>query len=248
MTALAFDITERLQTPVIVMSDLDLGMNDHISEPLVWDDGTRYDRGKVLDSAALNSNGRFGRYKDLDGDGIPYRTIPATDLTHGAFTTRGSSHDEYARYTEDSAEYKKNVDRLLKKWETAKSLVPPPEFFEAGSRVGSPHVSKVSNLGLVFFGTSTYSSEEALELLELEGIKLDAMRVRGFPFSDTVAEFIDLHEKIFVIEQNRDAQFRSLMLIELDADPKKLIKVLNYDGTPITADNICRQIKGIAKA
>ena len=243
MTALAFDITERLQTPVIVMTDLDLGMNDHISEPLEWDDSKIYDRGKVLDAAALNSNGRFGRYKDIDGDGIPYRTIPATDVTHGAFTTRGSSHDEYARYTEDSAEYKKNVDRLLQKWETAKSLVPAPEFYDAGSRVGSPHVSKGSPLGIVFFGTSTYAAEEAIELLEQDGIKLDALRVRGFPFNDAVADFVDSHQKMFIVEQNRDAQFRSLMLIELDADPKKLLKVLNYDGTPITADNICRQIK-----
>jgi len=243
MTALAFDLTERLQTPVILMSDLDLGMNDHVSEPLQWDDDRKYDRGKVLDAAALNSNGRFGRYKDLDGDGIPYRTIPATDLTHGAFTTRGSSHDEYARYTEDSAEYKKNVDRLLQKWETAKALVPAPEFFEAGSRIGRSQVSKASNLGIVFFGTSTYSAEEAIEFLEQDDIKLDAMRVRGFPFNDAVAEFIDSHEKVFVIEQNRDAQFRSLLMIEIDADPKKLIKVLNYDGTPITADNIFRQIQ-----
>ena len=130
----------------------------------------------------------------------------------------------------------------MKKWETAKSLVPAPEFFEAGSLVGSPLVSKSSTLGIVFFGTSTYSAEEAIELLENDGIKLDAMRVRGFPFNDSVVEFIDSHEKIFVIEQNRDAQFRSLMMIEFDADPKKLIKVLNYDGTPITADNIYRQV------
>jgi 2-oxoglutarate ferredoxin oxidoreductase subunit alpha len=132
---------------------------------------------------------------------------------------------------------------LLKKWETAKELVPGPEFFEAGSRVGGGQVSKASNLGIVFFGTSTYSAEEAIEFLEQDGIKLDAMRIRGFPFNDSVVQFIDSHEKVFVIEQNRDAQFRSLMMIELDADPKKLIKVLNYDGTPITADNIFRQIQ-----
>jgi 2-oxoglutarate ferredoxin oxidoreductase subunit alpha len=242
MTAAAFDLTERLQTPVIVVTDLDLGMNDHVSPPLQWDDSRVYDRGKLLDSAALNSNGKFGRYKDVDGDGVPYRTIPATDVDHGAFTTRGSSHDEFARYTEDSAKYKDNVDRLLRKWQTAKSLVPAPEFFEAGSRVAGLQVSKTSNLGIVFFGTSTYAAEEAIEMLEADGIKLDAMRVRAFPFNSDVVDFVNAHEQVFVVEQNRDAQFRSLMMIEFDADPKKLVKVLNYDGTPITADNIYRQI------
>jgi 2-oxoglutarate ferredoxin oxidoreductase subunit alpha len=243
MTATAFDLTERLQTPVIVVSDLDLGMNDHVSEPLTWDDSRVFDRGKLLDAAALNSNGKFGRYKDVDGDGVPYRTIPATDINHGAFTTRGSSHDEFARYTEDSSKYKANVDRLLRKWDTAKSFVPGPEFFEAGSRVAASQVPTASSLGIVFFGTSTYAAEEAIELLEADGIKLDAMRVRAFPFSASVVDFVNSHEQIFVVEQNRDAQFRSLMMIEFDADPKKLVKVLNYDGTPITADNIYRQIK-----
>ena len=248
MTAQAFDLTERLQTPVIVVTDLDLGMNDHICEPLEWNDERKYDRGKVMDAAALNSNGRFGRYKDVDGDGVPYRTIPATDIAHGAFTTRGSSHDEYARYTEDSAEYKRNVDRLLRKWETAKTLVPAPVFYPAGTSFanhpgGDVEVSKRSSLGIIYFGTSVYSAEEAIEMLAVDGIALDAMRVRAFPFNNDVVDFVNSHETVFVVEQNRDAQFRSLMMIEFDAEPKKLVKVLNYDGTPITADNIYRQIK-----
>lgn len=234
MTAISFDLAERLQTPIIVLTDLDLGMNDHVSDPLEWDNDRSYDRGKVLDAAALSSNGKFGRYKDIDGDGVPYRTIPATHLTLGAFTTRGSSHDENARYTEDSDKYKENVDRLLLKWETAKGLVPPPQFYQDGN---------TSTIGIVFFGTSTYAAEEAIELLSAEGVKLDAMRVRSFPFSKEVVDFVNSHETVFVVEQNRDAQFRTLMMVEFDADPKKLVKVLNYDGTPITADTIYTQIR-----
>jgi len=286
LTAEAFDLTEQLQTPVIVMTDLDLGMNDHITEPLVWDDTRQYNRGKVLTAEQLdrianastvaerassltengsgsngkvrqngNKNpglpghdgsnetageplqqfrGKFGRYLDIDNDGIPYRTIPGTHLTRGAFTTRGSSRDEYAVYTEDGDAYRRNVDRLLRKWDTAKELVPSPHFYQEENR---------SKNGIIFFGTSTFSAEEAIELLADEGIVLDAMRPLAFPFGKEFCEFVDSHECIFVIEQNRDAQFRSLMMIELGADPAKIVSVLNYDGTPITADNIYRQIK-----
>ena len=177
--------------------------------------------------------GKFGRYLDIDGDGIPYRTIPGAHLTQGAFTTRGSSRDEYAVYTEDGDAYKRNVDRLARKWETAKTLVPQPEFYQAVNQ--SPY-------GVVFFGTSVFAAEEAIDILKEEGITLDAIRVRAFPFAAAFEEFISSHEKVFVIEQNRDAQFRSLMMIEFDADPAKLISVLNYDGTPITADTIFKQI------
>lgn len=235
MTAGSFDLAEQLQTPVILMTDLDLGMNDHVSEPLNWDDGRKYNRGKVLDEGTLeNMSERYGRYLDVDGDGIPYRTIPGTHLTKGAFTTRGTSRDEYAVYTESGDAYKRNVDRLLKKWETAKELVPEPEFYQAEN--SSPY-------GVLFFGTSVYAAEEAFELLKAEGFSLDAMRVKAFPFGKKFVDFINSHEKIFIIEQNRDAQFRSLMLIELGINPEKLISVLNYDGTPITADNIFKQIK-----
>ncbi len=270
MTVDAFDLTERLQTPVIIMTDLDLGMNDHISEPLTWDDSRVYDRGKVLTSEQLdkiyhvmsngNGNGnnaeaqpdqeaehagdfleqfnsKWGRYLDIDDDGIPYRTIAGTNPTRGAFVTRGSSRDEYGVYTEDGAAYQRNVDRLAKKWETAATLVPEPEILSAS---GANEVRD----GVIYFGTSSYAAEEALEFLAADGIQLDAMRARGFPFGESFRDFVDAHERIFVIEQNRDAQFRSLMMIELGVDASKLISVLNYDGMPITADNIYRQIKG----
>ncbi len=234
MTAETFDLAERLQTPVILMTDLDLGMNDHVCQPLNWDDAREYNRGKVLDAAALEKIEKFGRYLDTDGDGIPYRTIPATHETRGAFVTRGSSRDEYAVYTEDGATYQRNMDRLAKKWNTAKSEVPAPEFYQENNS---------SKYGVLFFGTSTYAAEEAIQLLKEENITLDAMRVRAFPFGKEFEDFIAAHEKVFVIEQNRDAQFKSLMMIELGINPEKLVSVLNYDGTPITADNILKQIQ-----
>lgn len=253
MTADAFDLTERLQTPVIVMTDLDLGMNDHITEPLAWDDSRSYDRGKVLTAEQLDAiysngtafKGKYGRYLDVDEDGIPYRTIAGTHVTKGAFTTRGSSRDEYAVYTEDSETYVRNVDRLMRKWETAKELVPQPVFYHPGMKHESApgDVAKGEKDGVIFFGTSIFSAEEAIEMLAAEGINLDAMRPRAFPFGKAFQEFVEAHERIFVIEQNRDAQFRSLMMIELEVDASKLISVLNYDGMPITADNIYRQIK-----
>lgn len=234
LTAESFDLAEKLQTPVIVMTDLDLGMNDHVSQPLEWDDKREYQRGKVLDAAELEKIEKYGRYLDVDGDGIPYRTIPGTHETKGAYVARGTSRDEYAVYTEDGGAYRHNMDRLLKKWQTAKEIVPAPEFYQANN---------LSNYGVLFFGTSVYAAEEAIELLKAEKISLDAMRVKAFPFGTEFVDFINSHEKIFVIEQNRDAQFRSLLMIELNVNPEKLISVLNYDGTPITADNILKQIK-----
>ncbi len=234
MTAESFDIAEELQTPVIVMTDLDLGMNEHVSPPFEWDDNREYQRGKVLDAAALEKIEKYGRYLDVDGDGIPYRTIPGTHESKGAFVTRGTSRDEYAVYTEDGLAYQRNVDRLLKKWNTAKKMVPAPEFYQ--EKNSSP-------FGVLFFGTSTYAAEEAIELLKQEQISLDAMRVKAFPFGEEFEDFINAHEKVFVIEQNRDAQFKSLMMIELGVNPEKLVSVLNYDGTPITADHIFQQIK-----
>lgn len=233
-TAESFDLAEKLQTPVIVMTDLDLGMNDHVSRPLEWDEKREYRRGKVLDAAALESAERFGRYLDVDGDGITYRTIPGTHKSKGAFVTRGTSRDENAVYTEDEGAYRRNMDRLTRKWNTAKEMVPAPEFYQE---------KDFSKYGVLFFGTSVYAAEEAIELLQQDQILLDAMRVKAFPFGKKFEDFINSHEKVFVIEQNRDAQFKSLMMIELGINPEKLISVLNYDGTPITADNILNQIK-----
>jgi 2-oxoglutarate ferredoxin oxidoreductase subunit alpha len=270
MTADAFDLTEQLQTPVIVMTDLDLGMNDHVTDPIEWDDTRVYNRGKVLTAAQLEQlggvagfpeietlenggqaptqpleqfRGKFGRYLDVDDDGIPYRTIPGTHSTKGAFVTRGSSRDEYAVYTEDGDVYRRNVDRLARKWNTAKELVPQPEFYPTTGSAAAEGESTIEN-GVIFFGTSTYAAAEAIEMLSEDGIELDAMRVRAFPFGKAFGEFVDAHERVFVIEQNRDAQFKSLMMIELGINPAKLVSVLNYDGMPITADNIWRQIKG----
>ncbi len=233
MTAEALDLAEQLQTPIMVMTDLDLGMNDHVSPPFEWDDNRIYHRGKVLTADYLENMPRFGRYLDVDGDGIPYRTYPGTHPTKGAYFTRGTSRDEYAVYTEDAAAYKRNMDRLMVKWETAKTMVPAPEVYQQKNHHGN---------GIIFYGTSKYAAEEAIDLLKEQGIHLDAMRIKAFPFNQTVEQFIATHDKIFVVEQNRDAQMRSLMMIEMGINPEKLVAVLNYDGMPITADTIMKQI------
>lgn len=235
MMADSFDFAELLQTPVILMTDLDLGMNDHISQPFAWDDKREYNRGKVLNAADLEKIEKFGRYLDVDGDGITYRTYPGTHPTKGSFFTRGTSRDEYATYTEDSDAYHRNMDRLIKKWNTAKEIVSPPQLYQEKNN---------SKNGILFFGTSQYAAEEAMDLLKEEKVIVDAIRIRAFPFNKTVEDFINSHDKIFVIEQNRDAQMKSLLMIELGINPEKLISVLNYDGLPITAENIIKQITG----
>ncbi len=232
-TVAAFDLADRLQTPVFMMSDLDLGMNNHVTPPLNWDDSKKYDLGKVLSAEDLDNMEEYGRYLDVDGDGICYRTIPGTHPTKGSFFTRGTSRDEYARYSEDGNVYVNVVNRLLKKWETTKTLVPGPRFRK--QEPGSPY-------GIIFFGTTRYAALEAIDLLVAEDILLDGMRILSFPFNDEVEAFIEEHEAIFVVEQNRDAQMRTLLINELEINPKKLIKVLNFDGMPITADTIKDQI------
>lgn len=239
MTADAFDLAERLQTPVILMSDLDLGMNDHVCLPPEWDDTRTYDRGKVLDGNQLESlTEKWGRYLDKDGDGICYRTIPGTHPKLGSYFTRGSSHDEFAAYTEDSDTYQRIMLRLGKKWQTAKGLVPKPEI----------HISDAgSGYGAVFFGTSTQASREALETLRSQGIMINTLRLRGFPFQDEVKAFIDRHNTVFVIEQNRDGQMRTLLINECAIRPDKLVSVTHFDGLPITAGHISDAIQQILK-
>ncbi|NMP31140.1 2-oxoacid:acceptor oxidoreductase subunit alpha [Thalassotalea sp. M1531] len=241
LTAQAFDLTERLQTPVILMSDLDLGMNDHMCEPFTWDDAREYDRGKVLNAEqldALTEKGeRFGRYNDVDSDGICYRTYPGTHPTKGAFFTRGTSRDPYAVYSEDGDVYVDNVDRLNRKFNTAKQILPKPML------VLAKNANKKSDIGLIYYGTSDASANEALDNLAAKGVFIDGMRLLAFPFHQTVEQFINDHEQVFVIDQNRDGQMRTLLVNELDALPSKLIKLLSYDGMPITAMNICRQIE-----
>lgn len=234
MSAKAFDLAERLQTPIIVLSDLDLGMNDNMCDALSWDDSTRYDRGKVLTAQDLDKMEVFGRYLDVDGDGICYRTYPGTHPSKGMFFTRGTSRDRMARYTEDGADYVDNMDRLLRKWETAKSWVPGPEL---------TRTDVSSRIGLIYFGTSNHACTEALDLLAEDGLSLNALRLRSFPFNHEVEAFIQSHDQVFVVEQNRDAQMRSLLVNELGVNPAKLLPVLNYDGAPITAQAIMTHIR-----
>jgi 2-oxoglutarate ferredoxin oxidoreductase subunit alpha len=229
--ARAFDLADRLQTPVLLMSDLELGMNDNLSEPFEWDDNRAYDRGKVLDAEDLDKVERFGRYLDVDGDGIGYRTYPGTHPDKGAFFTRGTSRDEYAAYTESPEIYEENMRRLLRKWQTAAGLVPTAEIASAGQRAG-----------ILYYGTTALPMQEALDLLEEEGIHLDTLRVRGFPFGKEVYQFVEEHEFIFVVDQNRDGQMKTLLVTEGELDPACLISVLYYAGLSISADTIVEQV------
>ena len=229
----ALDLADRFQTPVFVMMDLDIGMNDWLVPPLQWDPARKFDRGKVMTAEELEAGKDFGRYLDVDGDGVPYRTYPGTHPTRGAYFTRGTTKDRYARYTEEGGPYVDNMQRLLKKFETAKRFVPRPIKREA---------REATKYGAIYFGSTAPAMEEALEALEDRGIHLDTLRVRAFPFHDDVLDFIRDHEKVFVVEQNRDGQMRSLITIEGEVDPAKLVPILHYDGTPITARFIVKAI------
>ncbi len=224
--AAALDLADRLQTPVFVMTDLDIGMNQRLCKPFAWEEGRVLDRGKVMTAEMLEAGRDFGRYKDVDGDGIPWRTLPGTHATKGSYFTRGTTRDAYARYSERGPDYIYNVERLLTKFATAATLVPPPVIRK---------VRQKTRLGVIYFGSTSPAMHEALDALKQVGIHLDAMRLRAFPFPESVARFIDAHERVYVVEQNRDAQMHALLVNELDIDPARMVRVLHYDGTPITA-------------
>jgi 2-oxoglutarate ferredoxin oxidoreductase subunit alpha len=231
--AQALDLADRLQTPIFVMTDLDIGMNQRLCAPFAWDETRAYDRGKVMTAEELDAGREFGRYLDVDGDGIPYRTWPGTHPDKGSFFTRGTTKDAYARYSEAGPDYIYNVQRLLKKLDTAKSLVPQPVL----RRAPGP-----TRFGVIYFGSTSPSMNEALDALEADGVHVDALRLRAFPFPQAVVDFIEAHDQVFVVEQNRDAQLRGMLINELEFGPDRLPAVLHYDGTPITARFITQAI------
>lgn len=240
LSAQAFDIAEQLQTPVIVMSDLDLGMNDHLTTAFSWQDDKAYQRGKVLSAQQLDEVEVFGRYLDVDDDGICYRTLPGTHPDKGAYFNRGTSRNHFAGYTEKSADYVDNMERLTKKFINSVKFLPEPEIQQAKSR---------GQLGLIFFGTSSHPIAEAVDQLKEQGLIADCLRIRAFPFHQTIEQFIEEHscnnKQVFVIEQNRDAQMKSLLVNELQIDPNKLASILNFDGLPVTSHLIVESVLSI---
>ena len=235
-SALALDLADRLQTPVFVMTDLDIGMNTRLTAPFKWDDAHRYDRGKIMTREMLDAGADFGRYLEVDGDGIPYRTYPGTHPTKGGYFTRGTTRNPYAVYSETGPDYVYNVQRLQRKFETAKGLVPKPVLTPAKAP---------ARFGAIYFGSTSPAMQEALDALADRGIFVNALRVRGFPFQDEIADFVASHSKVFVVEQNRDAQLKTLLVNEADINPASLISLLHYDGTPITARFITQEIAEI---
>ncbi len=239
MAAQALDLAERLQTPVFLMTDLDIGMNQRLCKPLQWDDSRRYDRGKVMTAEMLEAGKEFGRYLDVDGDGIPFRTYPGTHPSKGGYFTRGTSKNAYAIYSEQGPDYKANMQRLLKKFETAKTLVPKPILNAS---------KEPARFGAIYYGSTSPAMAEALDALARQGIYVNALRLRSFPFQDEIFDFVASHSKVFVIEQNRDAQLKTLLVNDAGINPASLISVLHYDGTPITARYITAEIAEIVAA
>jgi 2-oxoglutarate ferredoxin oxidoreductase subunit alpha len=223
MAVTAFDLAERLQTPVFLLSDLDIGMNDWMVPELKWNDDYRPDRGKVLGPAELEKMDRFVRYLDVDGDGIAYRTLPGED-PKGAYFVRGSGHNRYGAYTEDGEQYQDVLDRLLVKWKTAKTLVPDAVLSKA---------DRSTKLGILAYGSSDGAVIEARDRLAEQGIHVDYLRIRAIPFSAEVEDFLRSHDTIFVVEQNRDAQMKSLLMMEANDIADRLVSILHYNGLPI---------------
>ena len=234
-SAQALDLADRLQTPIFVMTDLDIGMNQRLCEPFAWDDTQTYDRGKVMSAEELEAGRDFGRYKDVDGDGIPWRTLPGTHPSKGSYFTRGTTRDPYARYSERGPDYIYNMERLMRKFQTAADLVPQPILRQA---------SGPTEWGVLYFGSTAPAMEEAFEQMAQLGLHFNGLRLRAYPFSQMVKDFIDRHDKVLVVEQNRDAQMRTLLIHEFDLNPARVLPVLHYDGTPITARFISTAIQG----
>lgn len=227
----AFDLAERLQTPIFVLSDLDLGMNDWMADPFSYPEKP-FDRGKVLSAADLEKLGGFQRYKDVDGDGIPYRTVPGTKHPRAAYFTRGSGHNENAAYTEKASDYKNLMDRLLKKFQTAKTLVPKPVIDK----------NPKAKIGIIAFGSSHWAILETRDQLEAQGVPTSYYRIRALPFLDNLKEFVDAHEQVFVVEQNRDGQMLDLIRMEFPMLAVKLKSVRHYDGLPLDAQFVTDHI------
>ncbi len=245
MAVRAFDLAERFQTPVFVVSDLDIGMNEWMVPELQWDENYRPDRGKVLGAEELEAMpGRFARYLDPDNDGIPFRTLPGVHPS-GAFFTRGSGHSKHGRYTEDAAEYQEVMDRLKRKFATAREHVPAPviEYVHAAS-VGGRGQPRPTRCAVVTLGSCDVAVREARKKLRAEGTELDYCRVRGFPFTDELERFLREHETIFVVEQNRDAQFQGMLLLDTGVDRDRLVSVLHYNGLPIASSHVEEAILG----
>jgi len=232
MAVMAFDLADTLQTPIMMLSDLDIGMNDWMCPDLKWDEDYEPDKGKVLSADDLESIDKFHRYFDPDGDGIPYRTLPG-EHPKGSYFTRGSGHNKYGAYTEDSGEYQEVVDRLLVKWETARDMVPAPEI----------QYSKFNKTAILSVGSCDGAVKEALISLKEKNIGMNYCRVKAFPFNEDVKKFIDKHERVYVVEQNRDAQLRSLLILDAEVDAEKLVAVLHYDGMPINAAFVINKIE-----
>jgi len=222
---MAFDFAERLQTPVMVLSDLDIGMNDWMVPEFEWDENYVPDRGKVLSAEELEEAESFYRYLDVDGDGIPYRSLPGTH-PKGSYFTRGSGHTRFGAYTEDADQYQDVVDRLLIKWETARGMLPEPDI----------DYSKSNTTAVLTLGSGHAACCEALDRLREQNVNVNYCRVKAFPFHESVSEFIEKHDAVYVVEQNRDAQLRTLLILDVEADPKKLVPLLHYNGNPINAD------------
>jgi 2-oxoglutarate ferredoxin oxidoreductase subunit alpha len=231
MAAQAFDLAERLQTPVMMLSDLDIGMNDWMCRDLKWDDSYRPDRGKLVSRSDVEKLEKFHRYFDKDGDGIAARSLPGVH-PKAAYFARGSGHTQYGTYTEDSVEYQIVLDRLLKKWETAKKLVPRAVIDTTAG----------SDVGIVSLGSCEGAIREAMDVLKADGVRVDYMRVRGFPFGEEVEQFLATHRILFTVEQNRDAQFKSLLILETAVEKSKLRSLLHYSGLPISSGFIVEAV------